>query len=172
VQIHFILYDWTTSMVMLRGRMVDVAVNTDPQKSDAWVMQKLVDTRHVAHVPRSNPLSTRDRISLRDLVDETILFPEEGALTERAVSAALNAAGLSFRRVVRTATFPLMREAVLKGIGCSIFLADSSIVSDGLVEAPIGEMQATHEIFAAVPGDRSSLRLIRGFLGVALAEMQ
>jgi len=172
VQIHFTLYDWNTSMAMLRGRMVDVAVITDPQKSDAWVMQKLVDTRYVAYVPRSNPLATRDRISLRDLVDETIIFPEEGALTERVVSAALNAAGLSFRRVVRTTTFPLMREAVLQGIGCSIFLADSSIVSDGLVEVPIDEMQASHGIYVAVPKDRSSLRLIRGFLDVALAEMQ
>lgn len=146
-------------------------MNTDPQKSDAWVMQKLVDTRHVAYVPRSNLLSIRDRISLRAITDETILFPEEGALTERAVSAALNAAGLSFRRVVRTATFPLMREAVLKGIGCSIFRADSSISSDGRVKVLIDEMQATPEIFAPVPGDRSYLRLIRSFLDVALAEM-
>lgn len=167
VQIFFTLYDWTTSMAMLRGRLVDVAVITDPQKSNDWVMQKLADSRYVAYVPRSNPLSARASISLTDLVDETVIFPEEGALTERVVSAALSAAGLVFRRVVRTTTFPLMREAVLQGIGISIFLADSSLVSDGLVEVPIDEMQATHEIYAAVPKDRSSLRLIRSFLDVA-----
>jgi len=168
VQIDFTLYDWTTSMAMLRNRLVDIALITDPQKSDDWISHKLAEKTYVAYVPASNPLAQRTTLSLRDIVKETVIFPEEGSLTERVVSRALKSAGLELGQVMRTTTFPVMREAVLQGIGIALFLSESTLVREGIVEIPVEELVDIHEVYAVVPRDRASLRLIQSFADVSL----
>jgi ABC-type spermidine/putrescine transport system permease subunit I len=66
------------------------------------------------------------------------------------------------------ATFPLMCEAVLQGAGTAVFLQNSGLISQGLVEIPITELQTLHETAAVVPKDRARLRLVEAFIALAL----
>lgn len=172
VQIDFGLRDWTTATGMIRNRLADVALITDPPASDDWERHKLEDTRYVAYVPEDSPLARRASLSLRDLVGETVILPETGSLTERVVTRALKAHDLSFPKLMRTTTFPVMCEAVLQGIGIAIFLGKSSLIGSGLVEIPIKELDAVHETWIVVPRDRAALRLIGAFIAASTGSVR
>lgn len=171
VNIDLGLYDWTTATGMIRNRLADVGIITDAPQSDDWDRHVLQGTRYVAYLPATHVLATRDQVSLAELAAHTVILPETGSLTQRVVSAKARELGLSFPRKVCMTTFPVMCEAVLQGIGVAIFLRDSSLIADGIVEARITELDAEHKTFLVATRDRAQLRLIREFTSTALSNM-
>ncbi|MEQ9260416.1 MAG: LysR family transcriptional regulator [Roseovarius sp.] len=169
LSVDFALHDWTTANTMIRNRLADVGIVTDPPRRDDWNMHKIQTTGYVAYCPEGWEISTRARLSMRDLLAHTVILPEEGSLTRRVVNAKLRELGLSIQREVSMRSFPLMCEAVLQGIGVAIFLRGSSQISKGLVEVPLEEFETTHETWLVVPKDRAKLRLISEFTSTALS---
>lgn len=169
VRIDFGLHDWTTATAMIRNRLADVGLITDAPEQEDWVRYKLETTRYVAYLPADSPLASRKSLSLKDLVNETIILPEQGSLTERVVSAKLREIGLKLPRQIRTTTFPVMCEAVLQGIGVALFLRRSSLIGDGIVERPLDDFREVHHTWLVATKDRARLRLLEEFATTAIA---
>lgn len=167
VEIDFALYAWSTATRLLRERRADVGLITDPPRSEDWERVSILKSRYVAYLLPSSPLAHRDLLHFRDLIDETIILPETGSLTERVVREAQVKHGIRFSRTITMTTFPLMCEAVFQGAGIALFLANSGLISRGLVEVPVAELSATHETAVIAPKDRARLRLVKAFIEIA-----
>ncbi|MEM8624975.1 MAG: LysR family transcriptional regulator [Pseudomonadota bacterium] len=168
IRIDFTLYDWTRAMELLRSGQVDIGVVTEPAVNRDWHSHPLVQTRYVLYVRADHRLACETVVSLRELAEEVVLLPERGSFTQRTVASALAQNGITLGRTFRTTTFPVMKEALLQGIGVGIFLANSAVDEHRLIELPIVEMPEHHETCLVVPRHKTDLRLIRSFAEIAL----
>lgn len=169
IHIEFGLYDWTTATAMIRDRLADIGIITDAPASAGWEMHLLQRTKYVAYCRSDHPFAQRKSVSFKDIIDQTVILPEKGSLTEKVVRAKLNQLGMKLSRTVTMSTFPVMCEAVLQGIGVAIFLSDSSLIQQNLSEIPIKEFETEHETRLVVSRDRANLRLVSEFTSTALA---
>ncbi|MEL7012449.1 MAG: LysR family transcriptional regulator [Pseudomonadota bacterium] len=166
VNIDFALCDWTTAMELLHGQQTDIAIVTDPSRQDDWHYIPICRARYVLYLLKSHPLASRNTVSLHDLVPETLLLPETGSLTQRIVTGALKKSGLTMRRVVKVTSFPVMKEAILEGLGVGIFLENSAQKESQLHEVRIEELSQEHETSVVIPSYKLDLRLTQSFLRV------
>lgn len=166
VEIDFTLYDWSTSIDMLRTHQVDIALIFEPTRSQDWITRCIGRERYVLYVPSDHHLASCASVSLIDLGAETLLLPEQGSLTQRVVSKAISDHDLTLHRTIKTTTFPVMKEAILQGVGVGIFLEGSITPSEALTSVPIREMPDFYESCIVVPKDKYDLRLIQRFLSV------
>lgn len=169
VEIDFALHAWTTATRLLRERRADVGLITDAPDSEDWQRVPVEHVRYMAYIMPSSPLAQRPMLRFADLMDQTIILPEHGSLTQRVVSNALRKHGATFPRTIRMTTFPLMCEAVLQGVGIAIFLGNSGLIARELVTVPIAELDQLHEVAIVAPKDRARLRLVRAFVDIAAA---
>ena len=167
VKINFTLYDWTTSVELLRERRVDIAVMTALQPSPQWTSQKIGTTRYGAYLPEGHRLSHMSSLSLRDLATDTLLLPEPGSLTERVVSRALADADVRPTRIMRLTTFPLVKEAIQQRVGVGLFLENATSGGDHLTWRPVDELDQSFDVSIAVPRGKEVLRLVRAFTDLA-----
>ena len=163
IEIDFTLYDWTQAMALLRDRKVDVAIVTEPDRMGDCISQSIGTARYVAYVPERHRLARQRAVSLLELSKETVLLPEEGSFTARIVERKLKQCGLHFPNRMRTTTFPVMKEAILHGVGVGIFLSDSGFPGDGLVAVPVDELPESYAIKLVVPKDKWDLRIVQRF---------
>lgn len=170
IHIDFALHDWTSATAMIRDRLADIGLITDPPRNEEWDRHHLSSTRYVAYCSAQSDLARLPRISLARLAEESIILPEKGSLTQKVVHSKLREKGITMPRVVNMTTFPLMCEAVLQGVGVAIFLRQSSLIRDGLRELDIEDLNQTHETWLVAPKDRAKLRLISAFTSIAVSE--
>ena len=168
VQIEFTLFDWDTAMRQLREREVDIAIIVEPEVAEGLELREVGTTRYKAFVRHDHPLAGRASLSLRELTDQVVVLPEDGSLTQRVVNGKLRDLGLAFSRLIKTTTFPVVKEAILHGFGVGFMLADSQFPSTHLVAIDIEEMPETYRVCLATPSDKWDLRLVKSFCDVAL----
>lgn len=168
VQIDFTLYNWTTAMTLVAERQVDIAIVTEPEESRSLFTRELRRSRYKAHMLKSHPLAHRRTISLADLQSETLVLPEDGSLTQKVVRAKYVEHALELPRILRTTTFPMVKEAILHNLGIGLLLENSLSPSDRLATVPVTEMPEDYRDCIAIPADKRELRLIRSFLDVAV----
>jgi len=125
---------------MLRNRLADVGLITDAPVSDAWERIHIESAEYVLYCPNEHLLSAQACVSLEDLQEETVIIPERGSLTRKLLENACRTHAVALERTVTMATFPLMYEAVLQGIGVAVFLCNSSLIKKSVTEIPIREM--------------------------------
>ncbi|WP_422039689.1 LysR family transcriptional regulator [Roseibium sp.] len=168
VQIDFTLYDWTSAMSLLNERQVDMAIITEPAESATVVTHELRRSRYMAYMRCDHRLANSDVVSLRDLQNETLVLPGDGSLTQRVVNAKIRKHGLTFSRILKTTTFPMVKEALLHNLGVGLLLENSLYPSQNLVAIPVLEMPETYRDCVVIPKDKNDLRLIKSFLGVCI----
>lgn len=168
VQIDFTLYNWTTAMTLLAERQVDIAIMTEPEDGPALFTHELRRSRYRAHMLADHPLAARSAVSLRDLQSETLVLPEDGSLTQKIARKKMQEHGIQFSRILRTTTFPMVKEAILHDLGIGLLLEKSIFPSDRLAAVQVEEMPEEYRDCIAIPADKRELRLIRSFLDVAV----
>lgn len=166
VSVDFTLYDWTTAMRLLRARAADVGIIAAPAASDEFVSIELTRARYVLYVGADHALAGRDNVSLREIVEERILLPERGSLTRRLLQKVLTDHDLAFKRVTTTATFPVMKDAIIQGVGIGPFLENSVTTEHGLSCLAIDEMPEVYPICLVAHADKVDLQLIKSFVAV------
>lgn len=167
VQIDFTLVSWTVAMQQLHERTADIAIVAEPEIGDLLYSLPIGKTRYRAYVCRGHPLATRKRLELRDLSDQTVIVPEDGSLTQRLLHQKCAELGVTLSRLLKTTTFPLVKEAVLHGIGVGLLLDDSMFPSSNLVAIDLAEMRETYTNYLVTPADKRELRFVRSFVDVA-----
>jgi len=168
VQIDFTLYNWTTAMTLLAERQVDIAIVTEPEESSALYTHELRRSRYKAHMRNDHPLANRQTVSLIELQSETLVLPEDGSLTQKIAREKMREHDLSFFRILRTTTFPMVKEAILHNLGIGLLLERSLFPSDRLAAVTVKEMPEEYRDCIAIPADKRELRLIQSFLDVAV----
>ncbi|HUC66686.1 MAG TPA: LysR family transcriptional regulator [Stellaceae bacterium] len=167
VQIKFTLVSWAVAMQQLHEREADIAIVTQPDIDDQLYSLPVETTRYRAYVRRGHPLAGRKRVSLRDLADQIVIVPEDGSLTQRLLHRKCAELGVKLTSLLKTTTFPLVKEAVLHGVGVGLLLDDSMFPSTNLVALDIAEMQETYTNCLVTPADKRELRFVRSFIDVA-----
>lgn len=168
VQVNFSLCDWTTATRMLNARTVDVGIVTAPKESAEFVSTEITQVRYALHMRADHRLAKRAQVTLEDMARERVILPEEGSLTQRVVTKALNKHGVTFPRLISMTSFPVMKDAILQGIGVGPFLANSTTSDDGLVAVPIKEISEAFPIKMVVHREKARLHLIERFFQSAL----
>lgn len=166
VSVDFKLLDWAAAMDRARTKQVDIAIITDPTDHTDLYVRPIKRTRYVCYVRADHMLASRSEVALTDIVEQTLLLPERGSLTRRVVTKALAKADVSPRRIVTMTTFPVMKEAILQGIGVGIFLEASSVKDDKLRELPITDIRQSYFTCVIVPKHKVALRITQSFLSL------
>lgn len=166
VSIDFTLFDWASAMQRVRERRVDVAIITNPTQLDELYIEPLLTARYVLYARTDHPLAQKERITLGQVADHTVILPEKGSLTQRVISKALADHGIAAGRLVTMTTFPVMKEAILQGIGVGFFLEASSVAEPRLREVEVAELDAAFSTCAVIPRHKLGLRLTQSFLSV------
>lgn len=164
VDITFSLYSWTVAVSLLHARDVDVAIISDPPISDDLFCLDLICSHLVAIGRSDTPILKRARLRLADLADQPLILPEDGSLTQRIVLARARELGLTLSRVIKMTSYPVVKEAVLHGLGIGITLEDSFFPSSQLTQRRLLDMPDTHRTCLVTPQDKRELRFIRTFI--------
>ncbi len=172
VQIEFGLHRWDEAMRRLGEREADLAVVAEPTLGPQVHARPLETTRYLAVMRRDHPLAERETVALAEIARQPVILPEDGSLTQRVVRQKLGRQGLAFSQVVKTWTFPVVKEAILHGIGVGILLENSLFPSRHLVEIPIREMPEPYRNFLVTPVDKRELRLVKSFFEVAFETLR
>lgn len=169
VNVNFTLVSWTLAMRLLQDRDTDIAfvVEPNPTQKEMFFSMPLSPTRYMAHMPKTHRLAQRRAISLRELAEEVIIVPEDGSLTQMTLDKLAASQGIVLRRVVKMATFPLVREAALFGVGIGLFLDRSMFPIKDLVEVPISEMDTPYMNYLLAPKDKCDLRVVAKFIEIS-----
>lgn len=166
ISVDFTLFDWASAMDRVRSKLVDIAIITAPTLEPDLVVIPLVEAKYVLYARVDHPMAGRKRVTLSEIAEQTLILPEKGSLTQRVVKQTLESAGLSPRRIVTMTTFPVMKEAILQGVGVGIFLQNSSVAESRLREIEIDEFQQIYPTAIVVPKYKSGLRITKSFLDI------
>lgn len=164
VKVTFTLMSWTATMQRLQARDVDIAISTEPDSLPGMFQKELTRTRLMAMLRREHPLASRKALKMADLANEIMILPEDGTLTQREITKASTLAGVRFSNAIQMTTYPVMKEAVLHGLGIGIFLEDSVFPSPDVVFRPVSELNSTFATFVVTTSDKKDLRLVQAFL--------
>ncbi len=167
VEIAFTLVSWNLAMRQLRERDVDIAIIVEPEAAEGLDIRHIATTRYKAYVHRDHALAGRGALSLKDLAEEVVILPEDGSLTQSIVAAKTAALGIALSRVIKTTTFPMVKEAVLHGVGVGLMLEDGQFPSTSLVALEVQEMRDSYRTCLVTPSDKRDLRVVKSFCEVA-----
>ena len=167
INVEFGLYSWTLAMNMVRERAIDIAVITEPDHVEGMFSQELASTRYMAYMRHDHVLAKHRSVSLRHLIDEPVIIPESGSLTQRVVRERTAATGIELKRLMTMLTFPVVKEAVMHGIGVGILLDKSFYPSSHVVTRPIREIDDIFRTYLVAPADKSDLHFVRSFIEIA-----
>ncbi|MEM1427926.1 MAG: LysR family transcriptional regulator [Pseudomonadota bacterium] len=170
ISLEFTLFDWASAMQRLHERRVDIAIITEPTVQEDLYIQPVVTARYVLYARSDTAIAQRSSMSLAEVAEETVILPEKGSLTQRVVSRAFAERGLSPKRLVTMTTFPVMKEAILQGIGVGLFLEASSVAETRLTEVAIRELDRVYSTCVVIPKHKLGLRITKSFLEVLEAE--
>ncbi|MDX2203356.1 MAG: LysR family transcriptional regulator [Hyphomicrobiaceae bacterium] len=170
VEVSFSLHSWTVVMEKLAAREVDVAIITDPPASEDLFRLELMAHKFVLIAHRGHPILKSSRLRLRDLADMPLVLPEDGSLTQRIVLAKARQLGVGLNKVVKMNSYPVVKEAVLHGVGIGIVLEHSFFPDPKLVEHRIVDLSETFRTCLVAPMDKRDLRFVRSFVEVAETE--
>ena len=171
IEISFELMSWDLAMRSLRERDADVGFIVSPDRSPELTARHIGTTRYRAFVHREHHLASRRRLTLAQLSKETLIVPEDGSLTQRVLNSKLDEHGIRPRSLIKSATFPMVKEAVLHNAGVGLMLSDGQYPSASLVEIPVAEMGERYSIELVIPVDRRGLRLVSSFEETVLDEL-
>jgi len=167
VRLTFQLESWTAAMGRVKSRDVDIAVITEPEKLEGLYTLELSRSHYMAYMRSDHRFARRKTISLAQLKDEAVVVPETGSLTQRVIGEKLAHHKLTLNRIVELTTFPMVKEAVLEGVGVGILLDRSFYPSPEIVMRPIKEIRDPFRTSLVTPADKSELRFIRSFIEIA-----
>ena len=162
LEIELALHDWTTAVRMMRGRRADLGIITEAPQIEGFVRHEIARARYGLYSLAARRWDARP--GLADLARETLILLEAGSYTERALRRAFADAGRPLPRLLHVTGFPLMKEAVLAGLGHGVFLSSSAEDDPRL---RFDAMPALPEVttFAVVPRERRASRILNAMRG-------
>ena len=157
LEVAFALHDWTTAVRMMRGRRADLGIITEPPSIEGFTRHEVARACYGLYARADRDWDAPPTLS--DLTRETLILLEAGSYTERTLRRAFAEAGRPVPRLLHVTGFPLMKEAVLSGLGHGVFLSSSAEDDPRL---RFDAMPALPEVttYAVVPRERRASRIL------------
>ncbi|MGR3435391.1 MAG: LysR substrate-binding domain-containing protein [Shimia sp.] len=161
LEVEFALHDWTSAVRLMRGRRADLGIITETPEIEGFARHEVARASYGLYSPAARVWDASPMLA--DLADETLVLLEPGSYTERLVRRSYDAEGRALPRILRVTGFPLMKEAVLGGLGLGIFLSSSSEDDPRLRFDPMPELPEV-QTYALVPHERRASRVVDAIL--------
>ena len=116
-------------------------------------------------LPRGHALARATAVPLAALSAETLLMRERGSMTRALTEQALEAAGVRPRAQMEIASREALREAVVRGLGVSVFAAHETGRHPELVALPFETQTPLVREYLYCLRERQGARLIEAMLG-------
>ena len=116
-------------------------------------------------LPRGHALARATAVPLAALGAETLLMRERGSMTRALTEQALEAAGVRPRAQMEIASREALREAVVRGLGVSVFAAHETGRHPELVALPFETQTPLVREYLYCLRERQGARLIEAMLG-------
>ena len=168
VKINFSVIPWAISMQRLEASQVDIAIVTEPLDLPGLYREEILSQRMVALIRRDHDLAKSKQVSLKDMAAKGLILPGEGTLTAREVRAACRRFGIDLADAIEMTSYPVMKEAVLHGLGTAVALENSMYPEEELVSCPVKEMDKSYKTYLVTTGARRDLHFVRSFFDIAL----
>jgi LysR family transcriptional regulator, low CO2-responsive transcriptional regulator len=163
VRITFSLVPWELAKQRLEARDVDIAIITEPDDIANLFHVQLSKTRLMALMRREHRFASRPTLTLAELAQERIILTEDGSLTLREVEKAYLENSTSMPNIIKMATYPVLKEAVLHGIGIGILLEDSVFPAEELIYRSVDELRNEFKTYIVTTSDKRRLRCVKSF---------
>ncbi|WP_377156170.1 LysR substrate-binding domain-containing protein [Roseateles sp. UC29_93] len=121
-------------------------------------------------LPRGHALARRTAVSLTALAEETLLVRERGSMTRTLSEQALDAAGVRPKAQMEIASREALREAVVRGLGLSIFAAHETGRHPDLIALPFEQDVPLVREYLYCLRERQGATLVAAMLACAPAE--
>lgn len=167
VEVEFSLFDWTTATTLLKNREADIGVITEPEPLDGTSIHELERTPYRAYMRADHPLAVRGELSLADLAEVPLIVPEDGSFTQKILLEKTGRRGIIMSQIIKTRTFPVMKEAILHGVGIGLMLENSMYPSQNLIALPVVELRDQYRHCLVTPREKGNLRIVQSFLDIA-----
>lgn len=168
VEIEFSLCSRTEALRLLNERTVDIAVIVAPPEDDGMAIEPVGTTHYEAFVHKDHHFAGRGHVSLGEIAGETIILPEDGSLTQSLVMERAAEYGIALTSIIRTHSFPMVKEAVLHGIGVGFLLAEGQHPSRNMASVKVDEIPDIFEVCMVTPSEKRRLRLVSSFCDAML----
>jgi len=146
---------------------VDIATSSHLETDKRLHRAVLGEDPLVLMLRRDHPLAQRQQLGLSDLASCDLILRERGSMTRRLTEEVLEKAAVSPRSLTEIASREAIREAVLRGLGVSLFARHEAAAHPDLVVRPfVDEMPCVVEYLYCLR-ERQASRLIAAFLQVA-----
>ncbi|KRQ17034.1 LysR family transcriptional regulator [Bradyrhizobium manausense] len=163
VRITFCLVPWELAKQRLEARDVDIAIITEPDDIANLFHVQLSKTRLMALMRREHRLACRPTLTLAELAQERIILTEDGSLTLREVEKACLENSTTMPNIIKIATYPVLKEAVLHGVGIGVLLEDSVFPAEELVYKTVDELCTDFKTYIVTTSDKRRLRGVKSF---------
>lgn len=168
VEIEFSLCSRTEALRLLDERAVDIAVIVAPPENDGMTIEPVGETHYEAFVHKAHHFAGKEKVSLGEIAGETVILPEDGSLTQSLVMERATTHGIALTSIIRTHSFPMVKEAVLHGIGVGFLLAEGQHPSVNLASVQVEEIPDRFEVCMVTPTEKRRLRLVSSFCDAML----
>lgn len=156
----------------LLAYQVDLATSSHLEEDARLHRVELGSDPLVLLLPRGHALARRAAVPLAALASETLLARERGSMTRALSEEALERAGVRPRDQMEIASREALREAVVRGLGVSIFAAHETGRHPELVALPFEEDMPLVREYLYCLRERRSASLIEAMLGCVEADSQ
>lgn len=120
----------------------------------------------VVFAPAGHALTTRPRLSLRELESQEFVLRETGSRTRQVFEAGLAEAGVRIRCSVEMGSREAVREAVAQGLGLGVVAKTAFVPDPRLVPLAIEDMQLFTHAHVICLQERKGASLIASFLKI------
>ena len=125
----------------LRTRQIDVAIVRPPIDDDHLVSEPLFHEHFLVVLPKTSPLARRKVLSVKELADQVLLFPQRTESINKKVMEMCREAGVS-PKITYTWTLPQEAGAVLVESGKGVYVLPGTAVnvrrfSSGIAVVPL-----------------------------------
>ncbi|MBV8124732.1 MAG: LysR family transcriptional regulator [Burkholderiaceae bacterium] len=145
---------------------VDLATSSHLEQDQRLHRQLLGKDPLVLLLPRDHALATQRAVSLQALRGLDLIMRERGSITRRVTEQAFGEHGVAPRRVLEIASREAIREAVMAGMGVSVFARHETGTHPDLVALHFIETLPMIEEYLYCLCERRGSRLIDAFLGM------
>lgn len=142
----------------LRNGRIDVGFLTLPVKGEGLAMETILRERLVVAMPKNHPLSTRKRVSLRSLANDTLIIFAVHLNPGDLIARMCRSAGFSLYAVHEVDNIHTMLELISSGFGVSLMRASvQEIQKKGVVFRELLHSPEVETGIAYRPENRSNV---------------
>jgi len=165
--LELVLGNATQTWAAVLQSVVDVAILANPPSDQRVARQQLVTQDMMVLSPHGHTFAAYRQLSLKQLIDQPVIFREHGSNTQRLLEAALKKASLSLQPILTVGSREAMIEAVSRGIGLGFIFNREQNKDPRSLTIPLRELRASNRNMLVYLKPRRRRRSVQALIDVS-----